>query len=540
MIRRVLLESAPVALIGAAWIKLVVVSVTLNAFAYPEDRYVEIATLAALLVITSPLPFLRRRGRFMAAFIVDLVASVLILANLLHFRFFNEVLSLPDVDRAGQLPMALPAAVAALRAQDLLLGIDLVIAALCTPWYLRACHTRGPELSWRAAFCMSTAMLLAALGLSAPVLHAMYVDREELYGYTYSRQLVVSGIGLLPYHLHDAYIQLAYATRGRLTTSDADRARVDAYLRRFRDEEGAPTELTGIARGKNLIVVMAESLQAFPIGLEIDGQPVAPTLVRFASESIEFERFYDQTHMGTTADGEFTTMQALHPLTASAVATRYPMNQFRGLPDVLAQYGYKTISAVGEPGNEWNMFQMHPNLGFQESFFKSAFRFDFEFGLGIPDHVFLPQAAALLRTQPRPFMAYFITLSNHAPYQLPPELRALRVGALENTRLGGFLQGVHYFDGAIGAFLDELRASGLLDESVVVIYGDHHSFLDDAAALAQLLGIAEDDTRSMWKVEKQLPLYIRLPYGQAAGRKTGAAGHVDVAPTLLGFSAWEN
>jgi hypothetical protein len=57
---------------------------------------------------------------------------------------------------------------------------------------------------------------------------------------------------------------VAFAARGRLGTSAAERRRVQAYMQTFRAAEARPGALTGSARGKNLILVLAESLTHFP------------------------------------------------------------------------------------------------------------------------------------------------------------------------------------------------------------------------------------------------------------------------------------
>jgi phosphoglycerol transferase MdoB-like AlkP superfamily enzyme len=58
-----------------------------------------------------------------------------------------------------------------------------------------------------------------------------------------------------------------------------------------------PSALSGVACGRNVIVMSAESLQAFPIGLELMGQAVTPNLSAFARESLHFVNIYDQTHL---------------------------------------------------------------------------------------------------------------------------------------------------------------------------------------------------------------------------------------------------
>ena len=49
---------------------------------------------------------------------------------------------------------------------------------------------------------------------------------------------------------------------------------------------------------------------------------------------------------------------------------------------------------------------------------------------------------------------------------------------LEGTTFGNYIRLVHYADQAIGELFDRLDAAGLLDDTVVIIYGDHDARLD--------------------------------------------------------------
>ena len=44
---------------------------------------------------------------------------------------------------------------------------------------------------------------------------------------------------------------------------------------------------------------------------------------------------------------------------------------------------------------------------------------------------------------------------------------------MEETELGNYFKAVHYADSAIGDFINDLDENGLLENTVVVIYGDH-------------------------------------------------------------------
>jgi phosphoglycerol transferase MdoB-like AlkP superfamily enzyme len=124
-------------------------------------------------------------------------------------------------------------------------------------------------------------------------------------------------------------------------------------------------------------------------------------------------------------------------------------------------------------------------------------------------------------------------LTNHHPYDIPARYRDLDVGSLRNTVLGNYLQSVHYFDQALGEFVEQLRRIGVLDRSMLVVYGDHQGWLEPTPEFARLLGFAPGDAFRHWLVRKRLPLLIRLPGGAHAGPQRTMAGHLDIAPTVL-------
>jgi phosphoglycerol transferase MdoB-like AlkP superfamily enzyme len=215
------------------------------------------------------------------------------------------------------------------------------------------------------------------------------------------------------------------------------------------------------------------------------------------------------------------------------VAINYPTNHFRGLPAILAERGYTTISACAAREDFWNMNQMHPRLGFQRSFFEGKYNISEHVGFWLADREFFNQTIPILQAQTQPFMAYLLSASNHFPYQLSNKYRVLKLGELEGTLLGDYLHSVHYFDQAFGEFVDQLRGVGLLDKSVVVVYGDHQAFLGAPPELARLLSFPQGSDYHYFQVRKRVPLLIRLPGGEGAGVMSVTGGHLDIAPTLL-------
>jgi phosphoglycerol transferase MdoB-like AlkP superfamily enzyme len=160
--------------------------------------------------------------------------------------------------------------------------------------------------------------------------------------------------------------------------------------------------------------------------------------------------------------------------------------------------------------------------------------------MGLSDGAFFEQVLPLLAKQRQPFAAYLVTLSMHHPYRLPAGHARLDVGVLEGTRIGGYLQSAHYFDEVFGTFLSRLDSIGLLDRSVLALYGDHPANYGSESALRDVLvryaayapPERGPDLR-LWQADHRLAFMIRLPQGAHARRVAAPAGHLDIAPTLL-------
>ena len=524
-----------IATLTVVWTKFVYASVVLPTEygqsaeplrAFMLNPGVGLATLALLLALFTPLVIVPRDRRLLGLLLADFSLTAIVIMDLLHVRFYGDVASARTIVLAPTLLGFLPTVATLLRVGDVLYLLDVAVVGVFALAYSRLC--RGtPPLPLGPRLRVAVAALVIGLALAVPSMSLIWHERRDLFSPTSVRIDTAAAIGLLPYHLADAALDLR---RRDLVVTEGDRERVHRHLRQRRRQ---PSELSGAARGRNVIVMSAESLQAFPIGLEVMGQAVTPNLSAFARDSLHFVNIYDQTHLGTTADAELMVMQSLHPLPAGVVASDFNENYYRGVPSILSDLGYTTLSACAAPGDFWYMNRMHPRLGFQKSYFEDRYAAGERIGPWLADREFFSQTVSMLAAQPEPFMAFLLSASNHHPYLVPSRHRRLHLGHLEGTLLGNYLHSVHYFDSAFGEFVVALRDAGLLDRTLVLIYGDHQGFLADPPALADLLGDAREDEYRRLAVRKKVPLLIRLPHGQAAGVQRVTGGHVDVAPTLL-------
>lgn len=508
-------------------------------FSRRETAWATVGSLGTLLVVSAPLVFFSPAKRLAALLALNLAITLMVLSDILHFRYYGDVISVSALGAAWQIPLVASSVLELMNARDGILAIDIAVLALFWPYY-RAAARRCPPFGRRMQQSLALCFCATGIALVAAIPVRTILTDTGWISLGYFRHFGVRKVGLLNYHLYEATREIWRQWSKGWEVGRADRAIVNAHLAASRGRSAAPTMLTGIAQRKNVILVAVESLQSFPLGLQIGGRAVAPNLDALARRSMHYPEFYDQTWEGNTSDGEFTSLQSLHPLPVGAVATTYPTNQYRGLPALLAERGYATISAVDYFGDLWNMRQMKPRIGFQQMLFRNSFERRDVIGPAISDGEFFRQILPRLEALPRPFLIHLMTSTMHVPYALPDRYRTFGTGEFEGTLLGKYLQAVHYFDTVLGEFLKQLEADGLLDQSVLVVYGDHKAWLGDPADFERLLeryaGFpprAQGLDYRYWQAARQVPLLIRLPHDQSASRRSITAGHLDIAPTVL-------
>ncbi len=495
----------------------------------------------AIVVPMLGLLLLPRRVRPWALLAIGLFCSLLILADVVYYRFFGDVLSAPAMLAARQTGHVWGSVGTLFTPGLLWLVIDWPFAV----WLVvRMSGRTAPARSSRARARMQAAVALTSLVASGAVLSVPGVLASTPLDQMFGARSVVEQLGPFGFHAYDTWNYV----RGTWLRPAVTPAQVEDAVGWLRERAplraGGPS--FGAARAWNLIVVQVESLQDFAVDFTVAGQEVMPHLRGWTGDSLRFTNVTDQTSEGRTSDAEFTTMTSLLPLDHGAVAFRFPDNHYAALPRVLAEHGYATLSAVAfEPGF-WNRQAMHPAYGFQRSLFEPDFQMTEQIGWGLNDRDFLQQMVPRLEQLPRPFGAWLITLSLHHPFEaFPDRHKTLTLGALEGTSFGNYLHTMRFFDQALEDFKAALARDGLLDESLIVVFGDHDAGFARDASLARTIGIGAG--AAAWALNDRIPLFIKAGRAGGAdgaseaggsgwnliGTRARPAGQIDLAPTVL-------
>ena len=304
----------------------------------------------------------------------------------------------------------------------------------------------------------------------------------------WNRVSVVNSFGVYTYQFDDI-VQSLKPTLNNMFGYDNALKEVTDYYEENKNMQST-NEYTGIFEGKNVIAIHAESLQNFAIGLEFNGQEVTPNLNKLVKESLYFNNFYAQVGVGTSSDSEFTYATSLLPANSGTVFVNYYNNKFTTIQNLLNDKGYYVFSMHGNDGDFWNRLTMHQNMGYDKFYAKSSFVIDEEYGLGLSDESFFRQAVSMLKDIDEnignPYYGTLITLTNHTPWDDADKISELDLSLkvnvngnmvvrdyLEGKPLGDYIKSMNYMDKAIGQFLDNMEDEGLLDDTVIVIYGDH-------------------------------------------------------------------
>lgn len=362
------------------------------------------------------------------------------------------------------------------------------IVLLISYWYISK-NTKKSNIIVKSKFNFLTSLVISGTLLLIFVSTLTGTDLSRFYN-QWNREYLVTRFGLYTYQLND----IVKSIEPKINTLFGS----DKALKTFNDyySEGSvvPTnKYTNIFEGKNILTIHLESIQAFTMDLKFNGQEVTPNLNKLANTGLNFSNFYSQVSVGTSSDSEFTLNTSLLPVSNGTVFVNYWNREYVSIPLLLKEKGYYTFSMHGNTGDYWNRNLMHKQLGYDKFYSKSSYDIDEVIGLGISDKSFFKQSTEKIKeiaARGEPFYGTLIMLTNHTPFDEIDKYGEFDLSTtvnidgidvvrnnLDNTKLGNYLRSVHYADEALGEFIEMLDKEGLLENTVIVLYGDHDARL---------------------------------------------------------------
>ena len=450
--------------------------------------FIDAGVLIILGIIS--LLFKKSKSRIKYLFIMTFFTTAICLVNSMYYHYYSSFVSLSLIATAVFVKDVGNAVV-----ENVLKPIDLIY--IWQPIFLYVCYRKSQkkdlyqsQINDKKSLKGSLLLAVILLGIGSIFLPSNAWSR--LYK-LWNRESVVLNFGPYLYQIDDIIQSLTPKINTAFGHDNALRKVKEYYQENKYEKE--ENEYTNIFEGKNIIVIHAESIQKFTMDLKFNNEEVTPNLNKLAKEGIFFSNFYAEVGVGTSSDSEFTFNTSLMPSTRGTVFVNYFDRKYISVPLLLKEKGYYTYSMHANNGEFWNRNVMHKNLGYDKFYSKEDYNIDETIGLGLSDKSFFKQSVPIMKkikeSNNVPFYSLLIMLTNHTPFsdldlmeEFPTTMdveidnEIVTRNYINNTKLGNYIRSVHYADSAIGELIDQLDENGLLENTVLVIYGDHDARLD--------------------------------------------------------------
>ncbi|HHU70463.1 MAG TPA: LTA synthase family protein [Clostridiales bacterium] len=445
--------------------------------------------------------------------IVYFSLSLLMFADTMYYNYYNQTVSIRQLWQAKSVAAVPKSFFATLIPASFLLFIDVPFAYSCFKKHMdkpKKHKQWGKEIRHLASILIALLITLVVNPFHSAAIES--VSKNEFF----------------TSHVGDIYEVIA----DNISPEEMEEEEV---LKVLAEVEKKPEDrgFKGIGEGKNLIVIQLEAFQNFVIGAEYMGQEITPYINELIKrDTLYYSNYYSNIGKGNTSDAEFSTLNSLYPVIDGESYRLYEDNTYRGLPWLMREQGYEAFAVHNYLGEFWNRESAYPHQGFEDYISIEDLNQDEIIGMGVSDKSMFKQLIPVLKAKEGPFFSFVITLTNHHPFVLPEEEISLELNEEDvDKKLGAYLQTVRYTDEAIGQFIEDLKAEGLYDNTVIALYGDHHGLncgmKDVNEDVSQFIGRSYDYDEML-----NVPLIIHVPGSNISQTIQTSGGHIDFLPTI--------
>ena len=492
-----------------------------------------------LLFIGLALYFKRSAIFYGFSIFVYILLFIWLFSNAVYYREFSDFVTVNTMMASSSVSAGLgEAALGLFRPWDIIYLIDFpILGYLMYKKLIRVDHRPFNKRASFAITALSSMLFTANLFLAE-------IDRPQLLTRGFSNYYVVRALGL-PAFLGYSGNQTYQANKERSKASAEDLKPVEEYIQNHYAEPNK--DYFGIAKGRNVIYVHLESFQQFLIDykLQADGKEyeVTPFLnsLYHSNSTLAFSNVFNQVKAGKTSDAETMIETGLFGLNQGSFMVNYGgTNTQQAAPFILSKNGdYTSAVFHGNAGSFWNRNTAYKQWGYNYFFDASYFTKQDDtnsFQYGLNDKIMLKDSIKYLERLQQPFYVKYITVSNHYPYttSLIGDEIGFPLAKTKDETINGYFATANYLDSSVKSLFDYLKKSGLYDNSIIVLYGDHFGISQTRNPnLAPLVG----KTSETWSnydnaMMQRVPYMVVIP-GMDKGKIIDTyGGQVDMLPTL--------
>lgn len=329
------------------------------------------------------------------------------------------------------------------------------------------------------------------------------VSNEDLFNYPSVPSLAINQFGIISFGFLDIkslYVDppetYVFNAEGESISYETNRNIDDTLWKELIDQESNQTynnintylinnsitdynEYTGLMSGKNLIVIMMESVNEIFIDPEL-----YPNFYKLYSDGISFTNNYSPRNSCATGNNEFSAMSGLYSIQNNCTANVYRNNTYPySLFNLFKNSGYKTTSMHDYTEAYYYRSTIHKNMGSDKYYGVEdlGIKYFNEYKNWASDEDFMKVAMDItLQDTSEPFMLWLTTVSSHQPYVQSSVEGDKYLNLTEDTNypmdLRRYMSKLKTLDNALGILLERLEKAEILDDTVIVLFGDHYPY----------------------------------------------------------------
>ena len=290
-------------------------------------------------------------------------------------------------------------------------------------------------------------------------------------------------------------------------------------------------EYTGMFKGKNLIVLVGESFSNIAIDKEL-----TPNLYKLYNEGFQFNNFYTPVFPVSTADGEYITDTSLIP--------KEGVWSFKEIVGNYMPYSY--ANAFKRLGYTSNAYHNHTATYYERDKYINTMGYNSYLAVGTgleermetslwpnSDYEMIDVTTDDYINNDK-FLAYYMTVSGHLNYTKIGNCMVDRNWDLVkdlpySDKAKSYIAANIELDKAVGELLKNLEEAEKLEDTVIVISGDHYPYGLTLDEINELSTYKRDDTFEKYR----MPLLIWSGSMKKPIKVEKIGSSLDILPTVL-------
>lgn len=415
-----------------------------------------------VLIVYCLIEWFASKRKLLYYLIANLTMTSILFAVIMYYKYYGVIVTYFALAQVNQVTAVKNSVFSLMDPYFLFIYTDVVILMFLM-------FRKNKAVEWKNSFKrkMNTRLVVGVLTVSLAIcLFNVLPNRASMNEIVKAEQM-----GILSYEAYTIF------SNKEIDYVDPDQISQEKINTVKKTEPSAAPVLQATANGKNLIILQMESMQNFLVGLSIEGQEIMPNLNKLVKENSYFKHFYQQVGQGNTSDAEFVVNTSLYIPPRGAATQMYAGKELPSLPKLLKSHGYDTATFHTNVVEFWNRGELYKAIGFDRYYDAEFFGTEDTVFFGASDDMLYKKTIDELERMDQndnPFYAQVISMTAHHPYTIPDDKRLIKLPErFDNTLVGDYIVSQNYADHALGKFIEDLKARGIWDNSLIVLYGDH-------------------------------------------------------------------